>query len=319
MRTALICLQKNKMSKNPAENLLEKVSEKVFQRVIKKLVQDRSIRLDSAQMEVLGKTSARYINFEIDYEKIIKDVLGKIPTPRDGKDLVYTEAIRADTVNGVLQLVPKPKDGRDGENGLNGKDYVFKAEDRADIAQETLKQLNVSEDLLKIITDEIVNRSLFISRENFRKEMKALKSFIQQNKGRPGTAGISGRDMIEEINKVLGDDWQTAGGGFQATVNIQTGNYTAALDDQIVEFNNGSSNFAFTLPPDSEVAFPVGKIMAARKTGSGDITLTRGAGVSFRGVLGDANAQIDGEDGFEVWFEHTATDVWLLTGSVKAV
>lgn len=96
---------------------------------------------------------------------------------------------------------------------------------------------------------------------------------------------------------------------------------TAALDEQnsVIEFQNGASDYAFTIPPDSGVDFPIGSWMIFRKTGSGEITLTRGSGVIFRGALGDINLKLSGEDGFSVYIEKTNNDVWLASGSVKAV
>lgn len=197
------------MSENLTDKLVLKISGMVREQVIRELVENRRIRLDSAQMETLGKVSAKYIKVEIDYPAIEKSLLEKIPIPRDGKDMIYTEAIRADTIEGVLQLVPAPRDGKDGQDGKTGENYVLKAEDRADIAREVLAKVDIPEDIQKAITDEIVRRSVFVSRKQFLTELQALKNFIQkQNKGRPVTAGISGEDMKEELDKVLGTDWR---------------------------------------------------------------------------------------------------------------
>lgn len=199
------------MSENLTDKLVLKISGMVREQVIRELVENRRIRLDSAQMETLGKVSAKYIKVEIDYPAIEKNLLKKIPIPRDGKDMIYTEAIRADTIEGVLQLVSEPRDGKDGQDGKAGENYVLKAEDRADIASKVLARVDIPEDIQKAITDEIVRRSVFVSREQFRKEMRGLKTFINQNKGKPGVAGISGNDMIEEISGVLGTDWKDGG------------------------------------------------------------------------------------------------------------
>lgn len=104
-------------------------------------------------------------------------------------------------------------------------------------------------------------------------------------------------------------------------INNQAGNYQAVLTDasKIIEFNNGASDYDFTIPPNSIIPFPIGTIMTFRKTGAGEITITRGAGVFFRGALGDVDIKLDGQDGFEGKLEKTATNIWLITGAIKAV
>lgn len=96
---------------------------------------------------------------------------------------------------------------------------------------------------------------------------------------------------------------------------------TAALQDasSVIEYTNGASDYTYTLPQNSAVAFPIGSWIEIRKTGSGEITITKGAGATFRGALGDVNAKIDGSDGYSAFLEKTATDTWLLSGSVKEV
>lgn len=105
-------------------------------------------------------------------------------------------------------------------------------------------------------------------------------------------------------------------------INNQAGDfYQAVLGDasKIVEFANGASDFAFIIPKNLTVAFPVGTTITFRKTGSGDVTIVKDAGVTFRGALGNVNVKIDGQDGFEGKLEKTATNIWLITGAIKAV
>lgn len=101
----------------------------------------------------------------------------------------------------------------------------------------------------------------------------------------------------------------------------KTSSVDAALIDNLsaVEYTNGASDYTFTIPPNSSVAFPVGSWMEVRKTGSGEITIAKGGGVTFRGGLGDVNVKINGTDGASVFLEKTATDTWLLSGAVKVV
>lgn len=100
---------------------------------------------------------------------------------------------------------------------------------------------------------------------------------------------------------------------------ISTGD-TASLSDQnsIVEFQNSTSDYIYTIPPDSTTAFPKGSWIICRKTGTGDITIARGSSVVFRSVLGDADVKIDGEDGFSVYLEKTAVNTWLNQGNIKS-
>lgn len=109
---------------------------------------------------------------------------------------------------------------------------------------------------------------------------------------------------------------------YQTSIKIGTGG-TASFAEQnnIVEFQNGSSDYAWTIPPDSSVNFPHGSWMILRKTGTGEITVTKGSGVTFRGVLGNVNVKIDSEDGdgYYILIEKTDDNEWLLIGNIKAV
>ena len=98
----------------------------------------------------------------------------------------------------------------------------------------------------------------------------------------------------------------------------KTGNAIASLDEaqKVVEFTNGASDYTYTLPQNSDVAFPIGSWMEIRKTGTGDITITKGTGATFRGVEGDVNIKIDGEDGYSVFVEKTAINTWLISGNI---
>ena len=111
--------------------------------------------------------------------------------------------------------------------------------------------------------------------------------------------------------------------GLTILVNIinKSASVTAALSDAqtVLEYTNGVSDFNYTLPQNSDVAFPIGSWIEIRKTGTGEITLLKGTGTTFRGALGDVSAKIDGADGFSAFIEKTASNTWLLSGSVKAV
>jgi hypothetical protein len=104
-------------------------------------------------------------------------------------------------------------------------------------------------------------------------------------------------------------------------VTQKSASHTAELADiyKVTEYTNSTNDYTQTIPPASSVNFPIGAWLEIRKTGTGEITIARGSGVTFRGVLGDVNVKINGEDGFSVFLEKTATNTWLLSGATKAV
>jgi hypothetical protein len=64
-------------------------------------------------------------------------------------------------------------------------------------------------------------------------------------------------------------------------VNEEDAAYTFTLSDagKMVRGNNASA-MAWTIPPNSSVAFPIGTAITVRNVGAGTITLTRGSGVT---------------------------------------
>jgi hypothetical protein len=72
----------------------------------------------------------------------------------------------------------------------------------------------------------------------------------------------------------------TSAGYLGAPVNEEDGAYTFVLTDagKMVR-GNPSSAIAWTIPPNSSVAFPLGTTIVVRNVGAGTITLTRGTGV----------------------------------------
>jgi hypothetical protein len=105
------------------------------------------------------------------------------------------------------------------------------------------------------------------------------------------------------------------------TVLTKSASDIAALGDaaHIIEYTNGASDFTYTLPQNSDVAFQIGSWIELRKTGTGEITIAKGTGATFRSALGDVSVKIDGANGFSVFVEKTAVNTWLLSGAVKAV
>lgn len=103
-----------------------------------------------------------------------------------------------------------------------------------------------------------------------------------------GTTALSGGEIAAgQIVEVIYDGtvFQLQGNFFTASttsVNNQTANYTAVIGDanNIVTMNVGSAN-TFTVPPNSSVAFAIGTTLTVIQLGTGQITLTQGAGVTF--------------------------------------
>ena len=94
-----------------------------------------------------------------------------------------------------------------------------------------------------------------------------------------------------------------------------TGNYTLVLTDQNREkaSTDGTSQ-TLTVPPNSSVAFPTGAIVFVTQSGSGQLTIAAGVGVTINSELGlKLNSQYSAAA-----LKKTATDTWLAIGRLKA-
>jgi hypothetical protein len=101
-----------------------------------------------------------------------------------------------------------------------------------------------------------------------------------------------------------------------APPNTQNNNYTFALSDAGVCVTCSSTGgYAWTIPPVSAVAFPIGTIILVRNRAAGAITLTRGAGVVLRiaGVAGSVDVAL------AIWGFATLmmdeTNEWVVSGA----
>jgi hypothetical protein len=97
--------------------------------------------------------------------------------------------------------------------------------------------------------------------------------------------------------------------------NAQTANYTLVLSDRskIVEMGVGSAN-TLTVPPASSVNFPTGTQINVLQTGSGQTTITAGAGVTINGTPGlKVRAQWS-----YVTLIKRASDTWVAVGDLSA-
>jgi hypothetical protein len=96
--------------------------------------------------------------------------------------------------------------------------------------------------------------------------------------------------------------------------NAKTANYILALTDagKAVEMAHASDR-TITVPPNTDVAFPVGTVVEVARMGAGAVTLVAGAGVTIRsaGDLLAISAQYAGAS-----LRQRAADEWVLNGSL---
>jgi hypothetical protein len=260
----------------------------------------------------------------IDLSAIAEMAVANIPKPKDGQDLILTDIMRQDFINQAAKLVPPGKPGEPGRDGRDGKDgakYQLNLADMKEISDKVRADLKqaILDQLVESAVREVANREMVVTPEMLKTRVDALNRQIKQIK--PMNAGISGGDMIEEINKILGTTWQTQADvpPEEIQVNVYPAPAIASLDDRfkVMEFQNGGDNDFLTVPNNADVAFAVGDWIEVRKTGAGNLLISRGTTVTFRGENGDANVQLTGADGFSAFLEKTDTDTWLVTGNVE--
>ena len=100
-------------------------------------------------------------------------------------------------------------------------------------------------------------------------------------------------------------------------LNAQTGTtYTAVLTDdgKLVTCDNAAA-IALSIPPNSSVAFGIGTQINIMQLGAGQVTITAGAGVTFRsaGTKVKTNGQYSVATCVKI-----ATDTWVLVGNLAA-
>lgn len=109
------------------------------------------------------------------------------------------------------------------------------------------------------------------------------------------------------------------GGGGDTTIvaNTQTGDYTTVLSDagKVIEMNAATPK-TITIPPNASVAYPVGTVIELFRLGSGEVTISPGAGVTLRTVGGvnRLNKQYS-----SATLRQRATNEWVLAGDLKAL
>ena len=100
------------------------------------------------------------------------------------------------------------------------------------------------------------------------------------------------------------------------TLNTQSGAYTLVLADAGKMIRSASGTHAWTVPPNSSVAFPIGTTIALRNgVSGGTVTITRGAGVSI--YIGGETTSKDPAfaQGGMATLVKEETDVWVVTGA----
>lgn len=128
---------------------------------------------------------------------------------------------------------------------------------------------------------------------------------------------IAGDTMTGQL--VLPDAGPTSdkAAGFRgAPQNTKDIDYTLVLADAGKTIQHGSSSpHAYTIPPNSDVAYPIGTIINVLNAGTGAVTLTRGSGVALRwsGVGTDANRAL-AQWGWASLCK-SGTDVWVVSGA----
>jgi hypothetical protein len=105
---------------------------------------------------------------------------------------------------------------------------------------------------------------------------------------------------------------------FNLTVNAQSASYTAVLADgnnTLVTISNASAN-AFTIPPNSSVAYPVGTVLNIAQTGAGQTTITQGLGVTITSVGATASAPKTRVQYSAASAVQTSANNWLVVGDI---
>jgi hypothetical protein len=127
-------------------------------------------------------------------------------------------------------------------------------------------------------------------------------------------AAYTGEVRLSYTPTSLNSDSAGFRGAPSATVSVD---YTLVMDDAGRSKIHGSATpHAWTIPPNSSVAFPIGTVVVLRvPNGMGAITVTRGAGVALRlgGNATDGNRTL-AANGFASVFKEAA-DSWVIQGT----
>jgi hypothetical protein len=121
--------------------------------------------------------------------------------------------------------------------------------------------------------------------------------------GGDGTSGQTGSEILEQFNENFDELYHN-------TLDTKTDNYTLVLgDEQHLIKANKATALTFTVPPNSDVAFPIGTRIRLKRIGVGVLTVAQGSGVT---VTGSSGSLTDAGLNVEMLLEKTATDTWDL-------
>lgn len=104
-------------------------------------------------------------------------------------------------------------------------------------------------------------------------------------------------------------------------VNVGTSRDFALTDfGKMVNCTNDGADITITIRLEATVEFLSGTVLRIRRASTvvSEVTVAKEAGVIFQGVLGDNPFKLDGTAGFEVKLEYRGSDIWLISGNVKA-
>ncbi len=134
---------------------------------------------------------------------------------------------------------------------------------------------------------------------------------------------IDARSLLTPSATIIVTDIPPAGGipdqKIDTVIKVANAILGSSELEKIVEYQNGASDFEFTLPLEATETIPIGSWFEIRKTGIGDITIKKEGAQIFRSSLGDVELKLKNEDGFSVVVIKTDTDSWLLQGNVQVI
>jgi hypothetical protein len=199
------------------------------------------------------KAIADIVFKKIDFSKLRVDIADIVPKPKDGKNLVMTEAIRADVIDAAARLVPEAKPGKEGKQGPPGKDYKLTRLDIANIASKVVDEMDAPtpEELAGKIIDDISEQELFVEARVLQKKLESIRHYIDNRPAKTINAGISGQDMITAIDARIGDGWRTGAGIADMLKSVYDTNDNGIVDAAESTPWAGITGKPATFPPDA--------------------------------------------------------------------
>ena len=135
------------------------------------------------------------------------------------------------------------------------------------------------------------------------------------NGGTGASSAGDARTNLSVYSKAEVDSAIAGIGGTSVAVTQQTGTgYTFVLGDanSVVEFDNAAAITA-TIPPNADVAFPVGTFIELHQVDAGVVTVAAGSGVTL--LSRDSLVDLAGQEAV-AGIRKVAADTWRLTGDI---